>query len=302
MTCFNDDIQGTASVVLAGLFSSLTLSKKASLADHTFLFLGAGEAGIGIADLICSAVVQGSNGSISIEEARKKCWFVDSKGLITDARLSGKIEHHKIPYAHVKPEGCGESIPVSLLDAVKLLHPTALIGVSAQGQTFTQEIVTLMTEYNEHPVIFALSNPTSKSECTAEQAYTWSNGKAVFASGSPFDPFTLASTGQHFVPGQGNNAYIFPGVALGIIVANAMTVNDDDMLIAAKSLAECVTDDRLAVGCCYPDLGEIRAVSKRIAVAVADFIHRTGRSSGFDGQSDIDWSKLCDEAMYIPSY
>lgn len=300
-TCFNDDIQGTASVVLAGLFSSLSLAGKNQLADHTYLFLGAGEAGIGIADLISMAIV--SETGCTMEKARERCWFVDSKGLITNARLSGKIEHHKIPYAHsfsLIGVQDGTAAPNSLFEAVKLVKPTALVGVSGQGSTFTEAIVKDLLNYSAHPVIMALSNPTNLAECTARDAYTWSNGQCIYASGSPFDPVTLED-GRHFVPGQGNNAYIFPGVGLGALVANASKVTDGDFLIAAKTLASLVTKERKDVGCAYPDLKDIRTVSKHIAAAVAKHMHDTGRAH-VEGADSIDWEQRSQEMMYVPSY
>lgn len=169
--------------------------------------MGAGEAGIGIGELISSAIMKETG--CSLDEARKHCWFVDSKGLVCSARVGdGKtLEHHKIPYAHDVQRVGGQAghVPTSLAEAVKLIKPTGIIGVSAQGGVFTQEIVQDLLQYSEHPLVFALSNPTHKAECTAKDAYTWSNGKVVYASGSPFDPVTLPD-GQHFVPGQGNNA------------------------------------------------------------------------------------------------
>lgn len=299
-TCFNDDIQGTASVVLAGLIASLPLTEKQRLSDHTYLFQGAGEAGIGIADLISSAIAKESG--ISAEEARKRCWFVDSKGLITSDRLSDpKLEHHKAPYAHDKKllrgkGGAGHG----LIDAVHAVQPTAIIGVSAQGGSFTEEVVKYVSSINSKPLIFALSNPTHKAECTAEQAYSWSGGKAVFASGSPFDPVTLPN-GQHFEPGQGNNAYIFPGVGLAALLAEATEITDDDFLVAAQTLASMVTKDRLALGCAYPELTHIREVSKQIAVAVAQNIYRTGRSSLKNVDAQF-WQKQADVIMYKPEY
>ncbi|KAK6161906.1 hypothetical protein DH2020_001747 [Rehmannia glutinosa] len=171
---FNDDIQGTASVVLAGIVSALKFVG-GSLSDHTFLFLGAGET------------------NSPIEETRKKIWLVDSKGLIVSSRKES-LQHFKTPWAH-------EHEPVKeLLDAVKAIKPTVLIGTSGVGRTFTKEVVETMASINEKPVILALSNPTSQSECTAEEAYTWSEGRAIFASGSPFDP--VEYNGQIFVPGQ----------------------------------------------------------------------------------------------------
>lgn len=184
---------GTASVALAGIFASNRLTGKA-ISDNTFLFAGAGEAGTGIADLIALAI--STDCGVSVEEARKKIFLTDSKGLVTKKRLES-LQHHKVNYAHDVEQECA-----SLEEAVDLLKPNILIGVSATPNTFTRSIVEKMTALNEMPIIFALSNPTSKAECTAEEAYTWSNGKAIFASGSPFDPVIL-SDGRRFVPGQG---------------------------------------------------------------------------------------------------
>jgi malate dehydrogenase (oxaloacetate-decarboxylating)(NADP+) len=253
---FNDDIQGTASVTLAGLYASLQLTG-GKLKDHRFLFLGAGEAGIGIADLIVSAMREEG---VSAKKGREKCWFVDSRGLVVSSR--NDLAEHKMPYAH-------EHEPLdSLLEAVRALKPTAIIGVSGQPQTFTKEVVEAMAELNEKPIIFALSNPTSKAECTAEQAYTWTDGRAIFASGSPFDPVTYK--GQTFVPGQGNNSYIFPGVGLGVVTVAARRVTDSMFMAAAKALSLQVTEEDLALGRVYPPLTKIRAVSANIAAAVAE--------------------------------
>ncbi|KAK6236380.1 Malic enzyme [Theobroma cacao] len=221
---FNDDIQGTASVVLAGVVAALKLIG-GSLADHTFLFLGAGEAGTGIAELI--ALEMSKQTKAPVEETRKKIWLVDSKGLIVSSRKES-LQHFKKPWAH-------EHEPVKdLLGAVKAIKPTVLIGSSGVGRTFTKEIIETLSSFNEKPLIMALSNPTSQSECTAEEAYTWSQGRAIFASGSPFDPFEY--NGKVFVPGQANNAYIFPGFGLGLVISGAIRVHDD-MLLAACKLA-----------------------------------------------------------------
>lgn len=259
---FNDDVQGTASVTLAGVYSALRLTG-GQLKDQTLLFLGAGEAGIGIADLIVSGMVEEG---ITEEEARAKCWFVDSRGLVVKSRTD--LAHHKLPYAH-------DFEPVAdLLTAVTALKPTALIGVSGQARTFTQEIVERMAEYNEQPMVFALSNPTSKAECTAEEAYRWSNGRAIFASGSPFDP--VEYNGKTYVPGQGNNAYIFPGVGLGVIAVAAKHVTDEMFMIAAKTLARQVSENDLDMGHIYPPLQDIRKVSSAIATAVAEVAYQQG--------------------------
>ncbi len=253
---FNDDVQGTAAVTLAGLYSALRLTHN-QLKDHTFLFLGAGEAGIGIGDLIVTALVEEG---MPLEEARQKCWFVDSQGLVVKSR--DNLAEHKLPYAHDYP-----FLP-DLLSAVEALKPTALIGVSGQGSTFTQPIVEKMAELNEKPIILALSNPTSKAECTAEQAYTWTNGRAIFASGSPFDAVTY--NGQTYVPGQGNNSYIFPGVGLSVVACGSKHVTDEMFMAAAKALASTVTPEELAQGRIYPTLTRIREVSALLAAAVSE--------------------------------
>ncbi|MCX6955795.1 MAG: NAD-dependent malic enzyme [Verrucomicrobia bacterium] len=260
---FNDDIQGTASVALAGVLAALRLTQS-TLAQQKILFLGAGEAGTGIADLYCAAAMAGG---MSEADARSHCWFVDSKGLLVKGR-GDKLPSHKEPYAHDHP------FVATLTEAVHALKPTALIGVSGQAQTFTQEIVTAMAKYNARPIIFALSNPTSKAECTAEQVYGWSEGRAIYASGSPFPAVTL--NGQVHVPGQGNNIYIFPGVGLGALASEATEVTDAMFLSAAQTLASLVEPSDLAVGRVYPPLTKIRDVSLQIATAVADSAHRLG--------------------------
>lgn len=252
---FNDDIQGTASVALAGLYSALRITGK-KLVDQKILFLGAGEAGTGIGDLIVTAMM---NEGLSETEARQHCWFVDSKGLVVKSRE--KLAAHKLPYAHDY-----EYHPY-FPDAVNALKPTAIIGVSGQPATFTPQVLATMAEYNERPIVFALSNPTSRSECTAKEAYAWTEGRAIFASGSPFDPVTLQGT--TYEPGQGNNAYIFPGVGLGVTSCKASRVTNEMFLAAAKTLAAEVSDADLKRGSIYPPLKQIREVSAKIAVAVA---------------------------------
>jgi len=259
---FDDDIQGTASVVLAGLYSALRI-KHARLKDQKLLFLGAGEAGIGIGDLVVTAMV---DDGLTKEEARARCWFVDSKGLVIASR--GDLAVHKRAYAHDHP-------PVTSFEhAIEAIKPTAIIGVSGVGRTFTRGVVEAVTRHNERPMVFALSNPTSKAECTAEEAYTWSGGRAIYASGSPFDP--VVAFGTRFVPGQGNNAYIFPGVGLGVIASSARLVTDEMFFVAAKALAAEVTDADLAEGRIYPPLANVRAVSRAIACAVADVAWQRG--------------------------
>jgi malate dehydrogenase (oxaloacetate-decarboxylating)(NADP+) len=262
-TCiFDDDIQGTAAVTLAGVYSALRITN-GQLRDQTFLFLGAGEAGIGIGNLIVSALI---DEGISKGEALKRCWFVDSKGLVVKSRKD--LVEHKLNYAHNHPF-CQD-----LMMSIQSLKPTALIGASGMPKSFTQQAVEAMTKLNERPIILALSNPTSKAECTAEEAYTWSNGRAIFASGSPFPPFTYHD--QTFVPGQGNNVYIFPGVGLGIIACEAKYVTDHMFLTAAKSLASQVLESDLVQGRIYPSLKRIQEVSAVIATAVAEVAYKDG--------------------------
>jgi len=253
--CFNDDIQGTGAVALAGIIGALRITG-GKLSQQRLLFLGAGEAGIGTADSFVAALAEEG---ISAEEARKACCFVDTQGLLVADRES--IAPHKQRYAREQPHISG------FLEAVQTLKPTAILGLSGQPGSFSKDIIEAMAEINERPIIFALSNPTSKAECTAEQAYNWSNGRAIFASGSPFDAVTIGN--QTFVPGQGNNVYIFPGVGLGAIVSRTRRVTNEMFLAAAHCLASHVHDSNLSRGCVYPSLSRIREVSASIAFEVA---------------------------------
>ncbi|KAK9690182.1 hypothetical protein RND81_09G109700 [Saponaria officinalis] len=285
---FNDDIQGTASVVLSGLIASQKLLGK-SLADHTYLFLGAGEAGTGIAELIALEISKQTN--TPLEEARKKIWLVDSKGLIVSSRKES-LQHFKKPWAH-------DHEPIKgLLNAVKALKPTVLIGSSGVGRTFTKEVVEAMSTFNEKPVILALSNPTSQSECTAEEAYTWSEGRAIFASGSPFDP--VEYDGKTYTSGQSNNAYIFPGLGLGLIMSGAIRVHDDMLLAASEALATQVTEEHLAKGLLYPPFKDIRKISARIAANVAAKAYELGLATRLPQPDDL--VKYAESCMYSPSY
>ena len=259
---FNDDIQGTAAVALAGIFSALRITG-GKLTDQKILFLGAGEAATGIADLAVSAMtIQG----LTENEALHRCWLVDSRGLVVKSR--GGLAGHKLRYAHDHPP-----LP-DFLAAIKALKPTAIIGVAAIGGTFTREVLEEMARINERPIVFALSNPTSQSECTAEEAYRYTSGRALFACGSPFDPVTL--DGKTFVPRQGNNSYIFPGVGLGAIASRARRITDEMFMGAAHSLAHCVTESDLAQGSLYPALPRVREVSAGIAAKVARVAYQRG--------------------------
>jgi malate dehydrogenase (oxaloacetate-decarboxylating)(NADP+) len=282
---FNDDIQGTAAVALAGIFSALRVTG-GKLAGQKVLFFGAGEAATGIADLATSAMVaQGG----SEAEARQRLWLMDSRGLVVKGRDG--LGEHKLPYAHEHP-------PVDdFLGAIRALKPTAIIGVAAVGGTFTPEVLRTMAELNERPIVFALSNPTSKAECTAEEAYRHTDGRALFACGSPYDPVVLG--GKTFVPRQGNNSYIFPGVGLGAIASGARRITDGMFMSAALALADLVTDADLAQGSLYPALPRIREVSARIAADVARVAYQQGLA---DGPAPADLDAHIRSHMYEPHY
>jgi malate dehydrogenase (oxaloacetate-decarboxylating)(NADP+) len=257
---FNDDIQGTASVALAGLYSALRLTG-GKISEQRLLFLGAGEAAIGIGNLVSSAMMEEG---LSLFQARSYCWFVDSGGLVVKSRTD--LAEHKRPYAH------DFAFCKDLDSAVEAIKPTAIIGVSGQPGTFTSGILQAMAHCNERPIIFALSNPTSKAECTAEEAYRHTQGRAIFASGSPFAEVHVQ--GQSFVPGQANNAYIFPGVGLGVLAVQATRITDEMFTAAAKALNDQVGADDLKIGRIYPSLVRIREVSANIAYAVAKVVFR----------------------------
>lgn len=285
---FNDDIQGTAVVVLAGLVSALKLLG-GTLGDQKFLFLGAGEAGTGIAELI--ALEMSNQTKAPVEETRKNIWLVDSKGLIVSSRKDS-LQHFKKPWAH-------EHAPVTtLLDAVKAIKPTVLIGTSGVGGTFTKEVVEAMAEFNEKPLILALSNPTSQSECTAEQAYTWTQGRAIFASGSSFDP--VEYNGKVHIPGQSNNAYIFPGLGLGLVISGAIRVQDAMLLAASEALAGQLTKENLDKGMIYPPVTSIRNISAHIAANVAAKAYELGLATRLPRPENL--VKYAESCMYTPNY
>lgn len=281
---FNDDIQGTAAVALAGVYASSRITGR-SFIDSKIMFLGAGSAATGIADLMVAAFI---DEGLSPEKARKRLWFVDSDGLVVASRTD--LRPHNLPYAHEVPH-------CHFIEAIDTIQPHVLIGATGAPGTFTQEVIEHMSTLNERPVIFALSNPTSKAECTAEQAYTWSKGKAIFSSGSPFDKVIYNDT--VFRPGQGNNAYIFPGLGLGAIMANASTIPDNLFLVAARTLAQLVTKQNIEEGALYPRLTEIRRLSLDIAVAVAEKAYELGLARD---ERPSDLKKYIEERIYHPSY
>jgi malate dehydrogenase (oxaloacetate-decarboxylating)(NADP+) len=282
---FNDDIQGTAAVALAGLFSALRISG-GKLNDQRLLFLGAGEAATGIADLVVSAMM--AEGA-SEAEALRRNWLVDSKGLVVKGRAG--LSGHKLRFAH-------DQAPIGdFLTAIKTLKPTAIIGVAAVGGAFTPEVLQTMAGMNDQPIIFALSNPTSKSECSAEDAYSHTGGRALFACGSPFDPVKL--NGKSFVPRQGNNSYIFPGVGLGAIASGSKLVTNEMFMAAAHTLANSVSEEDLKQGSLYPALPRIREVSAQIGAAVASVAYQNGLAKG---PPPNDLVGFVQSQMYEPHY
>jgi malate dehydrogenase (oxaloacetate-decarboxylating)(NADP+) len=282
---FNDDIQGTAGVSLAGLYSAMRLTG-GRLSDQRLLFLGAGEAGTGIANLVVSAMMEEG---LTEAEGRQRCWFVDSRGLVVKIRQD--LTGYKRAYAHDH-----EFLP-DFLTAVQTLQPTAIIGACGRPNMFTQPVLEAMAQLNERPIIFSLSNPTSQSECTAEEAYRWTNGRAIFASGSPFDPVTF--NGRTYVPAQGNNSYVFPGIGLGVLVSGARLVTDEMFMAAAKTLAAEVSTADLEKGCIMPPLAHIREVSAKLAAAVAQVAYCRGLAT--EPQPD-DLLAAVRASMYQPQY
>ncbi len=282
---FNDDIQGTAAVTLAGLLGAGRITGQ-DIAKQTLLFLGAGEAGIGIADLCVSAMVREG---MPREEAKSRMWFVDSKGLVVKSRTD--LAEHKLPYAR------DHEFLRDLPAAVEAARPTAIIGVSGKPQSFTEPIVRHMAEINQRPIVFALSNPTSKAECTAEQAYEWTDGRGIFASGSPFEP--VIYKGRRHVPTQANNAYIFPGLGLGAVVSRTRHVTDDMFYVATRAAADMTTEEELEQGSILPPLTAIREVSATIAAAVAEFAWNEGLTRC---RRPRDIMALVRSRMYDPHY
>jgi malate dehydrogenase (oxaloacetate-decarboxylating)(NADP+) len=282
---FNDDIQGTAAVALAGLFSALRVTG-GKLNEQRLLFLGAGEAATGIADLVVSAMM--AEGATEAEALRRN-WLVDSRGLVVANRPG--LTEHKLRYAH-------DQVPIGdFLTAIDTLKPTAIIGVAAVGGAFTPEVLEAVARINDRPIVFALSNPTSKAECSAEEAYRHTGGRALFACGSPYDPVKFG--GKTFVPRQGNNSYIFPGVGLGAIASGSRLVTDEMFMAAAHTLAYLVDEADIEQGSLYPALPRIREVSTHIAAAVAEVAYQRGLATG---PVPNDLIAYIESQMYDPHY
>jgi malate dehydrogenase (oxaloacetate-decarboxylating)(NADP+) len=282
--CFNDDIQGTASVAVAGIIASTRVSG-VKFSELRIMFLGAGSAATGIADLLHSALCKEGLGS---EEAYRRLSLVNSKGLLVKSR--DDLQMHNRPYA-------ADMAATDFTGAISTIKPHILIGATGTPGIFTEEIIRLMARLNDRPVIFALSNPTSRAECTAEQAYEWSDGRAVFASGSPFAEVTIDN--NTFRPGQSNNAYVFPGIGLGAIASEASKLTDDVFLVAARRLAELVEETDLEAGSLYPPMRSIRDISISIAESIANEVYDSGLSKG---PTPDNLSQKINEMMYDPNY
>ena len=282
--CFNDDIQGTAAVVLAGVYASTRISGQ-SFKAMKFAFLGAGSAASGIGSMLAAALMAEG---LSAEEAHRRLIFFNRGGLVHAGRSD--LPPHIRPFAHAMP-------PSSFIPALELHQPDILIGATGMPATFTPEIVGLMAKIKQRPGIFALSNPTKRAECTAEQAYAWTAGRGIFASGSPFAPVYYQGREHH--PGQGNNSYIFPGVGLGMLACKAKTIPDSIFMESARALSLTVSELDLARGSIYPPLEDIRETSLNIAVAVAKFAYANGLT---DMTAPPDLRHYIQSLMYVPEY
>ena len=282
---FNDDIQGTAGVALAGIVAALRLTGQ-KLADQRFLFLGAGSAATGIAELISLAMAREG---ADLATARQRNALFDINGLVVSSRTD--LAAFQKPFAQ-------DRAPVStFVDAVEALRPTGIIGVSTVPKLFTHEVIQAMARINERPIIFPYSNPTSRSECTAEEAYRWSDGRAVFASGSPFPPVEIA--GRRFVPGQGNNVYIFPAMGMAVFATEATRVTEEMFIVAAQAVAEQVTEEDLAMGLIYPPQSHILDASLHVAERIATCIFDQGLAQV---PRPTDVGLLIRERVYRPLY
>jgi malate dehydrogenase (oxaloacetate-decarboxylating)(NADP+) len=282
---FNDDIQGTAAIATAGFISISRLSGW-PIIQQKFLFLGAGAAAFGIADMLVQKLIKEG---LSREEALEHVWMFDKNGLLTKKR--DDVDVHQLQFTH-------ESEPSdNFADAILKIRPTAIIGVSTAGGAFNQQVIENMSAVNDRPVIFPYSNPTSHSECTAEQAYKWSKGKAIFASGSPFAPVTYQ--GRTFIPGQGNNVFIFPALGLAVFATEAQRVTDEMLLTAAEAVAEQVTSEDFENGLIYPNVKDILQVSANVAEKVAEQIFNSGLA-GVKRPKDI--RAFIRSKMYQPIY
>jgi malate dehydrogenase (oxaloacetate-decarboxylating)(NADP+) len=282
---YNDDVQGTAGITLAGMINATKL-KGTQLKDEKYLFLGAGSAGIGLANLLCSALV---DQGMSLEDAQSRVSMFDVNGLLESTRTD--LVDFQRPYAHQHPP------TRDFVAAIESIKPTTIIGVSTIGGAFGKDVIEAMSRINERPIILALSNPTSCAECTPEQAYTWSNGKAIYAAGVPFAPVQFK--GQTFIPGQANNFYIFPAVAMAIYATQAKRVTDEMFIEAAKAVADQVSPELLEQGLLYPLQANILETEIKTAARVATLVFDS-RLAGIERPADME--ALIRSHVYTPAY
>lgn len=282
---YNDDIQGTASIALAGFIAISRLMEK-PFKEQRFLFLGAGAAAFGIADMLVKKMMRDG---LKKEEAYQRCYMFDVKGLLVKSRTD--LADFQQSFSH-EGEACTD-----FAEAILKIKPTAIVGVSTVGGAFTQKVIENICAVNDRPIIFPYSNPTSHAECTAEQAYTWSKGKAIFASGSPFAPVSFE--GKTFTPGQGNNVFIFPAMGLAIYATEAKRVTDDLFLVAAEAVAEQVSKEDFDKGLIYPHVNTILKISVNVAIKIAEEIFRSNLA-GIEKPKDL--AEFVKSKMYEPVY
>jgi len=293
---FNDDIQGTGAVILSGFINAHKLLG-CKLSDQRLIFFGAGSAGTGVAEEIIKYFIK--DGKMSDEEARSHFYLVDSKGLVTNNR-GDKLLPHKVPLAR---KDNGNRQFKDLISTIEYVKPTALFGLSMQKNAFTEDVMKTMLKFTSRPIIFPLSNPTSKSECTFQQAINWTDGKVIFASGSPFDPVDYK--GKHYIPDQGNNMYIFPGLGLGGRISGSKRISDLMIYSASRALADCTSrEDMEQKGLLYPPLAEIRNITAQIALHVvkASLQENLCQNASFKGKSDNEILNMIKAEMYDPRY
>ncbi len=292
---FNDDIQGTSAVTLAGILSGLRLTGK-PLKEQRFLLVGSGAAGVGIGRLLRTALLAEG---LTEAEVRQHQVFIDSGGVVWEGRAD--LETHKREVAlrreDLAPAGLSEPLPASLEKIILGVRPTVLIGTTGQPGDFTPAAIRAMADHCERPLIFPLSNPTSKAECTPSEALQHSDGRALVATGSPFDPVVFK--GHKYVIGQCNNAFVFPGVGLGVLISEASRVTDSMFLAAARALANFTRSNDTTHNSLYPRLRELRAVSQLIALKVAQTARDEGCGRSLD---DVALQAAIEEFVWFPDY
>lgn len=286
--CLSDslyDVQGIGAMGLAGLYTAGRITGR-KLSGQRILFVGAGEACLGIGNIVVAAM---QREGWSEAEAKQRCLFVDSQGLVIASRKD--LPEHKRPFAQDRGP-----LP-DLVAAIENFKPTVLIGASGKGGLFTEPVLRAMARLNERPIVFALSNPTSKAECTAGQAYAWTGGRAVFASGSPFDPVPCG--GRVHAPGQGNNSFVFPGVGLGLLICGARRVTDEMFFAAAQALAAQISEADLEQGRIFPVAARMREVAAQVAAAVAAVAYAQDHATK---PRPLDLRAEAARVMYEPRY